>query len=207
LLRAMRLKGSRGSPNGSPDAVAPQSSQRARQAPRPAGRRRRDQAGGQSLVEFALILTPLFLLLLGIIQFGFIFNAYVTMTNAAREGARTGTIVIYDRSLSKDQNDLARNEAIKTSVLQSMNLLGKTSPNFTTGSTWTKSSLTFTNGDIVVTYLLPTGVTDTDARTGYQVTVKSTYHLDLIVPIVSNFLPRDAGGRLGLVGEVTMVIN
>ena len=38
---------------------------------------------GQSLVEFALVLMPLFVILLGIIQFGFIFNAYVTITNAA----------------------------------------------------------------------------------------------------------------------------
>lgn len=170
-------------------------------------RARRSEAGGQSLVEFSLILTPLFILLLGIIQFGFVFNTYVTMTNAAREGARTGTIVIYDRAQSKDQNDLARNEAIKTAVLASMNLLGKTSPNFVTGMTWTKSGLTFTNGDLVVTYVVPGTVTDTDARTGQQLTVKATYHLDLIVPIASNFLPKDAGGRLALVGEVTMVIN
>jgi Flp pilus assembly protein TadG len=165
------------------------------------------EAGGQSLVEFALILTPLFLLLLGIIQFGFIFNTYVTMTNSAREGARTGTIVVYDRGMSKDQNDLARNEAVKTAVLASMNMLGKTSPNFATGSTWTKSGLTYTNGDLVVTYVVPASVTDTDARTGQQLTVRATYHLDLIVPLVSNFLPKDAGGRLGLAGEVTMVIN
>jgi aspartyl-tRNA(Asn)/glutamyl-tRNA(Gln) amidotransferase subunit A len=35
---------------------------------------------GQSVVEFALVSLPLFLVLLGIIQFGFIFNAYVTVT-------------------------------------------------------------------------------------------------------------------------------
>jgi Flp pilus assembly protein TadG len=171
------------------------------------GRSRRHGRQGQSLVEFSLVLTPLFLLLLGIIQFGFIFNAFVTMTNAAREGARTGTIVIYDRGLSQAQNDLARNEAIKTAVLASMNLLGKTSPNFATGSTWTQSGTTYTNGDLKVTYTLPATVTATDARTGYQLTVTATYHQDLIIPIVSNFLPQDAGGRLRLVGEVTMVIN
>ena len=49
------------------------------------------RARGQSLVEFALVLLPLFLLILGVVQFGLIFNSYVTMTNAAREGARTGT--------------------------------------------------------------------------------------------------------------------
>lgn len=172
------------------------------------GQRARDhRARGQSLVEFALVLTPLFLILLGIIQFGFIFNSYVTLTNAAREAARTGTIVVYDRSLSKDQNDLARNEAIKTGFLASMNLLKKTAPNFTTGATWTKVGLTYTNGDLVVTYVIPSGVTDSDPRTGQQVTVRGTYHQDLLVPLIGNLLPQDAGGRLRLVGEVTMVVN
>ena len=59
------------------------------------------RARGQSLVEFALVLMPLFLLILGIIQFGLIFNSYVTMTNAAREGARTGTIYVYDRDAAR----------------------------------------------------------------------------------------------------------
>ncbi len=166
-----------------------------------------DRRRGQSLVEFSLVLMPLMLVLLGIIQFGFVFNSYVTMTNSAREGARTGSIYLYDRSLSKDQNDLARNEAIRAAVRQSMNLLNKASPNFTTTSTWTKSGLVFTNGDLIVTYVLPSGVSDTDARVGQTVTVKATYHQDLIVPLVSTFLPHDAGGRLSLVGEVTMVIN
>jgi len=164
---------------------------------------------GQSLVEFALILTPLFLILLGIIQFGFIFNSYVTMTNAAREGARIGTIYVYDQTLSKDQNDAARNNAIKTAVTSSMNLLVKTSPQFTTGSTWTTSNggLTFTNGDLVITYTIPADITDNDPRVGERVTVSAKYHQDLIIPMVAQLLPKDAGGRLGLSGEVTMVIN
>ena len=119
---------------------------------------------GQSLVEFALVLVPLFLILLGIIQFGFIFNSYVTITNAAREGARTGTVYVFDASYSKAQNDLARNNAVKTSLLASMNLLGKVAPNFTTSATWTQSGQTYTNGDLVVAYVVPTGVTDTDSR-------------------------------------------
>jgi Flp pilus assembly protein TadG len=162
---------------------------------------------GQSLVEFALVLMPLFFIILGIIQFGFIFNSYVTMTNAAREGARSGTIYIYDQNLSKSQNDTARNNAIKTALIASMNLLSKTSPQFTTGSTWTTSGLTFTNGDLVITYTIPTGVTDSDPRSGEQITVQANYHQDLIVPLIANLLPRDANGRLGLAGAVTMVIN
>jgi len=169
--------------------------------------RRRHPETGQSLVEFALVLMPLFVIVLAIVQFGFIFNAYVTITNATREGARNGTVYIYDAGLSKAQNDLARNEFIKTSLLASMNLLAKTSPQFATGSTWTQSGNTFTNGDLVVTYALPSGTTDTDARVGYQITVRATYHQDLVVPLIPQFLPKDAGGRLGLQGEVTMVVN
>ena len=168
----------------------------------------RADARGQSLVEFSLVLVPLFILLLGIIQFGFIFNTYVTMTNAAREGARTGTIYLYDRTHSKSENDLARNNAIKVSLLASMNFLGKTTPQFATDTTWsTGTPLTFANGDLTVTYAVPTGITDTDARTGEQVTVRAGYHQDLIVPLISSFLPKDSGGRMILTGEVTMVIN
>jgi Flp pilus assembly protein TadG len=168
---------------------------------------RRRSERGQSLVEFALVLMPLFVILLAIIQFGFIFNAYVTITNASREGARNGTVYVYDAGMSKAQNDLARNEFIKTSLLASMNLLAKTSPNFATGSTWTQSGNTFTNGDLVVSYVLPGGATETDARVGQQITVRATYHQDLIIPIIPQFLPKDMNGRLGLTSEVTMVAN
>jgi Flp pilus assembly protein TadG len=166
---------------------------------------------GQSLVEFSLILFPLFLILLAIIQFGFIFSSYVTMTNAARDAARIGTIYVYDADSSKLQNDVDRNEAIKDSVLASMSMLGKTAPWFTTGSTWSQSGTTcapvFTEGDLVISYVVPVCSFDSDTRSGQQVTVQATYHQDLVVPLISNFLPKDAGGRLTLTGVVTMVIN
>jgi hypothetical protein len=43
---------------------------------------------GQGFVEFALILPVLLLIMLGIIEFGYVFTAYSGMFNAAREGAR-----------------------------------------------------------------------------------------------------------------------
>jgi Flp pilus assembly protein TadG len=162
---------------------------------------------GQSLVEFALVMMPLFIILLGIIQFGFIFNAYVTITNASREGARLGTVYVFEPSMSKSQNDLARNNKIKTAVLGSMNLLTKTAPNFSTSTTWTQSGTTFTNGDLVVEYSNPAAVPETDTRVGQQITVRARYHQDLIIPLVAQLLPRDAGGRLGLTSETTMVVN
>lgn len=169
----------------------------------------REPERGQSLVEFSLILMPLFLILLGIIQFGFIFNTYVTMTNAARDAARLGTIYVYDRSSLKDVNDQLRNDTIKDQVMASMNGLSTTSPRFTTGSwsyTTSGSTKTYTSGDLVIKYDW-TGVTDSDPRTGESITVTATYHQDLIIPLISALLPKDTNGRMGLGGAITMVIN
>lgn len=43
---------------------------------------------GQALVEMAIILPILLILITGIIEFGFVFNAYLTLNNASREAAR-----------------------------------------------------------------------------------------------------------------------
>lgn len=47
---------------------------------------------GQGLVELAIILPLLLIILLGTIDFGRVFYAYVTITNASREGARYGSL-------------------------------------------------------------------------------------------------------------------
>jgi Flp pilus assembly protein TadG len=46
----------------------------------------------QSLVEFALALPILVLLLFAVIQFGIVFNNYVTLTDATRAGARKAAV-------------------------------------------------------------------------------------------------------------------
>lgn len=43
---------------------------------------------GAALIEFALIVPILLALLIGIIEFGWIYNGYISITGAAREGAR-----------------------------------------------------------------------------------------------------------------------
>ena len=43
---------------------------------------------GAAVVEFALLLPLLLLLVLGILDFGRVYNAQITLTQAAREGAR-----------------------------------------------------------------------------------------------------------------------
>jgi len=47
---------------------------------------------GQAMTEFALVLPILALLLLGVIQFGILFNQYITLTDATRAGARKAAV-------------------------------------------------------------------------------------------------------------------
>jgi Flp pilus assembly protein TadG len=194
----------------SPDRLRPHGGH-ARRFGLPVRRGRGRGEDGQSLVEFALILTPLLFLLLGIIQFGFIFQSYVTLSTAARESARDASIYVYDNTLTQSANDVARNNAARTAFLGAMNGMVKTSPNFSTSSSWTTttsgSTITATNGDLVITYTLPASVTDSDPRAGWRMTVKGTYHQDIIVPLIGTFLPKDGNGRLVLSTEVTMVVN
>lgn len=46
---------------------------------------------GQELVEFALVLPLLFLIAFGVLDLGRLFHAAITISNAAREGARYAT--------------------------------------------------------------------------------------------------------------------
>ena len=50
---------------------------------------------GAELIEFALVFPLLLLVVLGIIDFGFLFQRYEVVTNAAREGARVAVLPGY----------------------------------------------------------------------------------------------------------------
>jgi hypothetical protein len=78
-------------------------------------RRTDKREGGQSLVEFALVLPIFLLVLFAIVDFGMAFHAWITVTNSAREGARLGAVRatateieqrVRDTADSLDQDDL-----------------------------------------------------------------------------------------------------
>ena len=58
--------------------------------------RRRQSERGAELIEFALVFPLLLLVTLGIIDFGFLFQRYEVLTNAAREGARVSVLPGYN---------------------------------------------------------------------------------------------------------------
>jgi Flp pilus assembly protein TadG len=56
---------------------------------------RRQGESGQAIIELALTLPLLLIIVLGIFDFGFLFQRYEVVTNAAREGARVGVLPGY----------------------------------------------------------------------------------------------------------------
>ena len=161
--------------------------------------RARDDARGQAMVEFAAVLLPLILVLVGIIQFGFLFSAYVGVSNAAREAARAATIHQYDANQGQGANDLARCQAILTAASQS---LDSAVPGQFSGN----CSSTLGGGDLTIAY--PDQATCTgSARTGCLVRVTLQYRQPLFVPLVGTFLSTDGSNRVAFGATVTMVIN
>jgi Flp pilus assembly protein TadG len=57
---------------------------------------------GQSAVEFALVLPLLLLVLLGMAEFGWMFNAKISTNSAAREAARVRAVLGYTADSSKE---------------------------------------------------------------------------------------------------------
>jgi len=65
-------------------------------------------SGGQSLVETALLLPILALLLIGILEFGLLLYAHVTVSNAAREAARAASLYRSTRYSAWEPSDTVR---------------------------------------------------------------------------------------------------
>ena len=81
------------------------------------------------MVEFALCLPLIALLMFGVIQFGIVFNNYVTLTDAVRAGARKATV-------SRDLGAAAATAAVTQAVRDSATDLDQTQLQPTVVSTW-----------------------------------------------------------------------
>jgi len=86
---------------------------------------------GQSLTEFALALPILALLLFAVIQFGIVFNNYVTLVDATRAGARKGAV-------GREQQNPSG--AVVAEVKASARDLNQGQLGVTVSSTWQPSS-------------------------------------------------------------------
>jgi Flp pilus assembly protein TadG len=180
---------------------------------------------GQALVEFVAVLLPLLLLVVGIIQFGLLFAGNVTLTNATREGARAGTIYLYDRTHDKAWNDGHRCAEVVSAATDAFGLLSASAPHFSAttsgGSCTSTSGDTQVNGDLTISYCASVADSSSpcpnsadtsttcvpDTREGCLMQVTFTYRSDIIVPFLGDILTHDSNGRFVQRVSATMVVN
>lgn len=155
-------------------------------------------AAGQAAVETALILPALLVLLMGIIIAGFTFYAVIQVTNAAREGARAGSlyrITVATRSggwtLDNEVQSAICNSTANTSALGYLKPANCNSTSFNVNSS-----------DVTTTWV------DVDAdgtvSSGDQVVVQVTYRYR--IPILSSFV-QAFGNPFVIVRSVMMEIQ
>ena len=70
-------------------------------------RRRQGRESGQAMVEFALILFPLLIVVVGIIQFGIGINYWLDMNRLSNQGARWAVVNAYPGCTRFDSNTLS----------------------------------------------------------------------------------------------------
>jgi Flp pilus assembly protein TadG len=68
---------------------------------------------GQAVVEFAIVLPVLLILLIGLINLGFLINAQIILTQAAWEGARTGATL----DPASGEGDAEINGAVQSALI------------------------------------------------------------------------------------------
>ena len=93
---------------------------------------------GAALVEFALALPLLLVVVAGIVDFGFAFQRYEVITNAAREGARLATLPGYN-----DQG--AVDSRVRAYVMQGLSISAGN-----LGAVMPSGAVTLTNADLTV---------------------------------------------------------
>jgi Flp pilus assembly protein TadG len=86
---------------------------------------------GQTMTEFALVMPLLLFLLLGVIQFGIVFNNYITLTDAVRAGARKGAV---GRRLQNPSNAVVQQVRTAATDLKTSSLTVNVNSTWASGS-------------------------------------------------------------------------
>jgi hypothetical protein len=120
---------------------------------------------GAELIEFALVFPLLLLILLGVVDFGILFQRYEVLTNATREGARVAILPGYVEA------------DVKNRVCQFLVAGGVPS----TGCTAVPPAPT---NPVVTMVEWPIPVTGKPAAAGRKVTVAYTHNFMFIGPII-----------------------
>lgn len=127
----------------------------------------RNRQQGVTIVTFALVAPVLMFILFGTMEMGRVLNAWMVITNEAREAARYGA-VNFDGSVPTATEQASEQTAIRAYVQQRLN--GVLAP-----------SGVYRQPDVV---LVPTGQNQSPL---VQVTIY--YQVPLVIPLISQFVP------------------
>lgn len=156
------------------------------------------RAHGQSLVEFALVATPFFLLLFSVIGFGLTLSTQVGLSNAARETARyASTVVTTTTSQATTNATFAYSEMLQKRLPQYV--VGFGASNLVTTGTPPVTRVAYCQ------YLLPSGT-----EYGTRVIVMIEYRQPMLVPLIGAILDRVDGtvdSRLRLTSREEMRVE
>lgn len=130
---------------------------------------RRGGEAGQSVAEFAIVVVPLLLLLLGIVQFAYLYNAQIGLTNAVRDAARYGSTLVANSNAT----------ATTSATLAAAFLRGSLGTYVTPYSTAQVDPGTQVCYD---DYL------DSNGVNAARITVTAVYNHPLIVPLIGNII-------------------
>jgi Flp pilus assembly protein TadG len=175
------------------------------------------------------VLLPLLVVIVGIVQFGLLLGANVSLTNAAREGARAATIYRYIGTETNAEHGVNRCSDAIEAATQAFGFLSTSSPHFS-ASTPCPGGVDLTsdgnhdlwqNGDVIVSICAGGTPTNTqcpqvgNATTycattsgeGCLVRVELTYNQSIIVPLLDAILDGDGNGLFELGADASMVMN
>jgi len=107
---------------------------------------RKSDDRGSELIELALVLPLLLIAFAAIVDFGFLFQRYEVLTNAAREGARVGVLPGYSQTDITDRVD---------DYLAASGLTGPTTTTVTYGTQTLSSGATVDVVTVLVTMNSP----------------------------------------------------
>lgn len=183
---------------------------------------------GQAMVEFAAVLLPLLVIVVGIIQFGLLFGANVSLTNAAREAARQASIYRYIGADGNSVNGVNRCTGAVEAATQAFGFLTNASPHFSASSpcpSGTDMNLDgrfdrWLNGSVEVSFCSAgtapgdecpnagdANYCGVDSGEGCLVRVKLTYNQSIVVPLLDGILDGDGDGLFELRADASMVMN
>ena len=159
--------------------------------------------GGATAVEFALIATPFFALLFGIIELGLIFLVSSSLENATSEAARTirtgqfqtggaATQAAFKNTICADfpwlQSDCNNNLSVDVETFANFGAV--TAPNPVTAGVFNPAALQFTPGG-----------------PGQVVSVRAYYQWPLIVPLMDQALQPISGGKFLLTSTAIFCVE